>query len=384
MTIVLSGGGSGGHITPILAVAHELKQLQPDVRLGYIGQHGDSLGDIVQGNPDIDDCYAVSAGKLRRYHGEGLRQLLDVKTVALNIRDAFRTLRGCYQSYRLLRRLRPDGIFIKGGFVGVPVGLAAARLHIPYVTHDSDAIPGLANRLIARWAAVHAVALPAEVYRYPAVKTQTVGVPVHANYQPITEDDRRNLRRDLGLGDYDQVVFVTGGGLGAQRLNMAVDSILKPLMEHYPKLAVVESVGRANESATEDRYRQLLTDEQRQRVIVKGYLLDMHRYSGAADVIITRAGATTLAEFAIQGTACIVVPNPVLTSGHQLKNALYLADRGAILTVPEEHLATELLPAVRTLLDNPAKREELRKNLAQVAVPDAAKRLAVILLKQAS
>jgi UDP-N-acetylglucosamine--N-acetylmuramyl-(pentapeptide) pyrophosphoryl-undecaprenol N-acetylglucosamine transferase len=128
----------------------------------------------------------------------------------------------------------------------------------------------------------------------------------------------------------------------------------------------------------------LLTDEQRQRVIVKGYLLDMHRYSGAADVIITRAGATTLAEFAIQGTACIVVPNPVLTSGHQLKNALYLADRGAILTVPEEHLATELLPAVRTLLDNPAKREELRKNLAQVAVPDAAKRLAVILLKQAS
>src|SRR5665213_2594114 len=166
-TIVLTGGGSGGQITPILAIADELKQLQPEARLVYIGQTGDLLGDIPSQHPSIDEVFTVRAGKFRRYHGEGFKQLLDVVTMAKNIRDFFYVIIGFWQSRRLLKQLKPAVIFVKGGFVGVPVGLAAATRQIPFITHDSDPIPGLANRIIARWAVMHAVALPKDIYPYP-------------------------------------------------------------------------------------------------------------------------------------------------------------------------------------------------------------------------
>jgi UDP-N-acetylglucosamine--N-acetylmuramyl-(pentapeptide) pyrophosphoryl-undecaprenol N-acetylglucosamine transferase len=384
MTIVLTGAGSGGHITPILAVAHELKQLNPEIKLLYIGQRGDALGDLPGSSGDIDAVYSVSAGKLRRYHGEGLRQLLDLKTMGLNVRDSFRTLKGCYQSYRLLKQLKPDCVFIKGGFVGVPVGLAAARLHIPFVTHDSDAIPGLANRIIARWAAVHTVALPKEVYDYPSDKTRTVGVPVHANYSAVSRAERTAYVRQIGLEQYSKIILVTGGGVGAQRVNEAVAAIVPKLLESYPDLAIVQSVGRKNETVISEHYKQILNDEQRSRVVVKGYMTDMHIYSGAANVIVTRAGATTLAEFAIQHKACIVVPNPFLTAGHQLKNAEYLASQGAINVVHEGALAHDLYPAISRLLGDEALQLSLGNKLAVFAVPDASKQLAMVLLDQAT
>src|SRR5579862_7870303 len=183
MTILLSGGGSGGHITPLLAVAAELKKLQPDIHIIYVGQRGDKLADIPAHDHNIDEVHTVRAGKFRRYHGEGIKQVLDVQTVLKNVRDAGRVVRGLDESRRLLKRLKPDLVFIKGGFVGVPVGLAAAQLHIPFITHDSDAVPGLANRIIARWATAHAVALPKELYNYPADKTFTVGVPISSDFE---------------------------------------------------------------------------------------------------------------------------------------------------------------------------------------------------------
>ena len=124
MTILLTGAGSGGHITPILALAKELKLQKPDAKLIYVGQTGDKLGDIPANDPNIDVVYTIRAGKLRRYHGEGLKQLLDLLTWFKNIRDFFYLLIGMVQSRRLLKRLQPDIIFIKGGFVGVPIGLA--------------------------------------------------------------------------------------------------------------------------------------------------------------------------------------------------------------------------------------------------------------------
>ena len=381
MTIVLTGGGSGGHNTPVLAVAHELKQLDATVRLVYIGQKGDHLADIPRTNPDIDEAYVISAGKFRRYHGEGWRQVLDLRTMTLNARDMFRVLRGLAQSRRLLKKLQPDVVFIKGGFVGVPVGLAAARLDIPYVTHDSDAIPGLANRLIARKAALHTVALPKEIYNYPASKTRTVGVPVHANYQPVDDAARAEYAALIGLVSYRDIVLFTGGGLGAQRLNQAVQNIVPKLLQDYPQLAVVHSVGRSHEAAAREFY-EALDESLRGRVVVKGYIEDMHNYSGAASIIVTRAGATALAEFALQRKACIVVPNPLLTGGHQTKNADYLASQGAIDVVLEGALEYDLPPAIIRLLNDSKRREDMGRKLSGFAVPDASRQLAMVLLEQ--
>src|SRR5207253_4160634 len=116
----------------------------------------------------------------------GWKNLIDIPMMLKNLRDAFRVVIGMWQSYRLLKKLKPSVIFIKGGFVGVPVGLAAAKRKIPYVTHDSDVLPGLANHIIARWASAHAVAMPKQLYHYPQDKTYTVGVPVSGEYREVT------------------------------------------------------------------------------------------------------------------------------------------------------------------------------------------------------
>jgi len=386
MRIVVTGGGSGGHITPILAVAHEIKKYQPQTEIIYVGQTGDSLGDLPSQDPNIDAVKTVRAGKLRRYHGEGIWQLFDVPTMLKNIRDAFYTLAGIFQSLALLRRLKPDVVFIKGGFVGVPVGLASAFWRIPYVTHDSDAIPGLANRIIARWAKIHAVAMPKEVYSYPQDKTVTVGVPVSHRCNRLTEQDMREAREKVGLAQYDQVILVTGGGLGAQRLNDAVADCAPELLERYPNLAIVQLAGRNKDQALRLKYNERLSARDKPRVVVRDFVTNLHDYSAAANVVITRAGANSLAEFAAQAKACVVVPNLFLTGGHQLKNAKVLADRKAIKMVSEDNLMRDhfaLMPPLVDLLDNPAEAKGLGERLGNLEQSNAAQRLAMVLLEVA-
>ncbi len=385
--VVLTGGGSGGHITPLLAVAAELKRLRPGLSIVYIGQTGDKLGDIPTKNQSIDKVYTVRAGKLRRYHGEGFKQLLDIGTILKNLRDIFYLIVGVLQSRKLLKQLRPSVIFIKGGYVGVPVGLAAGNLGIPYLTHDSDAIPGLANRLIARKASLHAVALPKEVYDYPQDKTVTTGIPLQANFSPVTSQDIKTYRRQLGISEKAKLVFVIGGGLGSQRVNKAVSEAVPHLLSEFEDLRLVHVVGRANEADMQELYATILTPKEQGRVTVMGYINDVYLYSGAADVVVTRAGATNLAEFALQGKACVVIPSPFLAGGHQLKNAQYLKDQKAAIVLDETDLAADpnrLANQISQLLSHPDQRDQLSHNLASFAKPNATNDIAELIINQIS
>ncbi len=385
LKIVLTGGGSGGHITPILAVADEIKKLNPESKLIYIGQTGDALGDIPADHPSIDEVYSVRAGKFRRYHGRGFRQFLDIPTLFKNIRDVYYVLVGTYQSVRLLNRLKPQVVFVKGGFVGVPVGLSAAALRIPYITHDSDSLPGLANRIIARWASLHAVALPKELYPYPATKSVTTGIPLQANFKPVDDKIKRQYRSQLGLPETAPVLFIIGGGQGAQRINTAACEAVPHLMREFKDLQVIHGVGRANEDQMKQKYSEVLSQAELSRLRIFGYDSEVYVYSGASDVIITRAGATNLAEFALQGKACIVIPSPFLTGGHQIKNAQYLADNNAAVVLDEADIqadANRLAGQVSGLIKNPNVRSELASNLSKFAKPEAAHDLAELIIKQ--
>jgi UDP-N-acetylglucosamine--N-acetylmuramyl-(pentapeptide) pyrophosphoryl-undecaprenol N-acetylglucosamine transferase len=385
MTIVVTGGGSGGHITPILAVAKALKAQQPDARIVYVGQTGDPLTDIPASDPNIDEVYSVKAGKFRRYHGEGWKQLLDFETVGKNLRDLMYIVIGLWQSFWLMRKLKPAIIFTRGGYVSVPVALGGRLRGIPYITHDSDAHPSLANRLIARWASVHAVALPEEVYPYPIDKTITVGVPISHDYKHVTPALQAQYRKKLKLEKCDQILLVTGGGNGSQTLNDAVVANADHLLKRYPKLAIVHATGRALEAEVSAAYDTAVDSKDRKRVLVKGFISDMYRYSGAADLIITRAGATTLAEFAVQGKTCIIVPSAWLTGGHQLKNAEALAKQGAIVSMTDEQIEQELRLAsvISDLFDYPKKLQELAQRFSQFAQPHAAAKLAYLILEKA-
>jgi UDP-N-acetylglucosamine--N-acetylmuramyl-(pentapeptide) pyrophosphoryl-undecaprenol N-acetylglucosamine transferase len=379
MVILLVGGGTGGHITPNLAVARELKKLQPDCRIIQVSDKGNKrFGHMAAEEPAVDRVYTIRAGKFRRYYGVPIwKQLLDFKTTLFNIRDFFYFIIGFFQSIKMLWKLTPDVVFLKGGFVGVPVGLAAALLHIPIVTHDSDAIPGLANRIVARWAQVHATGMPAETYPYPPAKTRHVGVLVSDMYELVTPQMRVAYRSALHLPQKAMVIFVTGGSSGAQRLNKAVAVVIPQLLALYADLWVVHQVGKGNM----DTYGEY----SHERLQVAEFLSNLHQYSGAADIVITRAGATALAEMGVQGKACIVVPNPVLTGGQQPKNAAGLITSGAALVVSEEPFkrgdTSQLLAALTDLIDHPAQRQALGKAFHEQTPLDAARQVAQLLLE---
>jgi UDP-N-acetylglucosamine--N-acetylmuramyl-(pentapeptide) pyrophosphoryl-undecaprenol N-acetylglucosamine transferase len=384
MTILVTGGGSGGHITPILAVARELKKQHPDVRIVYVTHTGDPYDDIPAGDPNVDEIQYIRAGKFRRYHGEGIEQLFDYRTMWLNLRDALYILIGIWQSFWLLRKIRPAIIFTRGSFVSVPVCLSAALQRIPYVTHDSDAIPSLTNRIVSRWAAVHAVALPEELYPYPIDKTVMVGVPISPDYRYVDDDLRHKYKEELNLGGYEEVLLVTGGGLGSRAVNGAVIVNATHLLQRYPGMAIVHITGREHEAEVREAYKAALNPEAFSRVIVKGFVTDMYRYSGSANLVIARAGATNLAELAVQAKPSIIVPAPQLTGGHQLKNTAALKAQGAIIEMTEDQLEQEqrLTAVVSDLFDNPAKLQQLSRQFAGLARPDAAREIAAMLFQR--
>ncbi len=384
MKIVMTGGGSGGHITPILAVAHEIKLQSAAHEVIYVGQTGDQLLDVPEHHPSIDAVHTVSAGKLRRYANEGWRQLLDVRSQALNVRDAFRTLRGLFQALKLLHTLKPDVVFCKGGFVGVPVGLAAALLRIPYVTHDSDVTPGLANRIIARWAAQHAVALAVEDYPYPIDKTVSVGVPIAAEYQTVTGRERDKFRAQLGVEAYGHILLVTGGGNGAKALNEAAVANSRYLLGTFSDLLIVHIAGRRLEAETTKAYDDQQLGAARERVWVLGFVDNLYAYSAAADVVVARGGATNLAEFAAQAKACLLVPSKQLS--WNVKNSAALQKRHAVEVLNEDQIEQpeRLGRTLEPLLRDESKRRTLGQVLATIAHPDAAKELALVILQQGS
>ena len=323
----------------------------------------------------------IHAGKLRRYHRVSVwRQLTDLPTLFKNIRDVFITLVGFFQSLLLLARFKPDVVFTKGGFVCVPLGLAARLLGIPLVIHDSDAHPGLANRILSRWAQTIATGSPVEHYPYPPEKMHYVGIPVDPSFVPVSEAKQRELKAELGFHDLNKpLIVVTGGGLGALNINRAVVSIAPQLVEHA---SIYHITGTATYDEVMSHAPELIDYQ-----IVPFVSTGMAPVLGAADIVVSRVGATTMQELAALAKPVVMVPNPYLTGGHQLKNALVYEETDAAVTVDEEELEKNplvLRRALEDLLGDAERRKQLGKALHAFARPDAALDMATLIVDAAT
>ena len=320
--------------------------------------------------------HTIAAGKFRRYHHlTVMQQLLWPQLVLRNIRDVFFVIAGIIQSVFKLIIWRPDVVFTKGGYVCLPVGLAAHWLRIPLVIHDSDAHPGLTNRVLSRWAMFIGTGAPLEYYSYPKEKAKYVGIPIANEFIPFSSAEQAGAKEEWGVAKDRPLIVVTGGGLGAVRMNNVVMEVLQPLQ----KLGSVVLVSGAGQY---DELRSLLPADS-EAFQLYPFVNNMHRLLGASDVVITRAGATTILELAALKKPTILVPNAKLTGGHQIKNAEVYDEAKAAIVVNEDAMVEKpqlLLDAVDHVVNNPGEAKKMAQRFSVFSRPNAAKDMAKMIL----
>ena len=239
MRILSVGGGSGGHVTPIVAVCAKLHEQAPDaeLRVWCDRRFAGRLREMLGGNVRVD---AIASGKLRRYANLTLMQHLKYhlfKTHLRNLIDVFKIIAGFVQSFCKLIVWRPDVVFCKGGFVCLPVGLAAHWLRIPLVIHDSDTVPGLTNRFLARYATKIGTGAPVENYpNYPGSRTTYIGIPVRDEIRRFTASEKSAAKTQLGFDATLPLVLAGGGGGGANALNRMVAAIAPELTKRNAQI----------------------------------------------------------------------------------------------------------------------------------------------------
>lgn len=311
----------------------------------------------------------IYAGKFRRYHRLSVwRQILNVRMMLQNFFDMFLVVIGFMQSLRYLRKVKPDVVFTKGGYVCLPLGYAAHLLRIPLVIHDSDSHPGLTNRLLSKYATLIATGAPLENYSYPKEKSRYVGIPVSSAYRPLKAREQQKCKAALGLADTKKpLIVVTGGGLGSRSLNHVITTIAPQIID---RAAILHVAGQAN-------YREATENApEHADYVIKPFLPEgMALAFGAADIVVSRSGATAMGELASVAKPVILVPSPYLAGGHQLKNADVYNRVGAAIVLEEDKLVLNpllLKKAIVMLLDDPKKREAMAKAIHAFSKPDAA------------
>lgn len=379
--IILTGGGTAGHITPLLAVAKELQKRDKNIELIYIGQKGD-VNEAVIKNYEVPILVKnIYAGKYRRYptHTQ-LQKIFSLKRHLLNIRDIVFTILGLFQSIYILLKLKPSAVFMKGGYVGVPVGLAAGLLRKKLITHDSDVIPGLANRIVGPFVSAHAVATNA-TYPYPKSKTFVTGIPIREEYYNYAEGDgKQRARAELGFKKDDLILFIGGSTQGAKFIDDCVEKVVPNLLNKYKNLIIVHVFGRLNEQTISDRYKDL-TAEAKSRLQLHGFLQDNYKYMAASDILVGRAGATFIAEASVLSSACVIIPAAHLSGGHQVENAKILEKNKAVLLIEEKDLTEDkLFRSLDVLLGSKAERQALGRSLHGLERTDAAEAISKLIL----
>ena len=339
-SIVMTGGGTAGHVTPNLALVPLLKENGYDI--SYIGSYNGIEKNLVAEAGII--YYGISSGKLRRY--------FDWK----NFTDPFRVLRGFSEANKLIKLLKPDVVFSKGGFVSVPVVMAAARNHVPAIIHESDMTPGLANKLAIPFAAKVCCNFPETLKYLPEQKAVHTGSPIR---QELFSGDREAGFAFTGFSEDKPVILIMGGSIGSKFINKAVWSSLDTLLEKYQIIHLVGKGNINNELVGRDGYQQY--------EFISEQLNDIFAMT---DLMISRAGANSISEILALKIPNILIPLSAAASrGDQILNAASFEKQGFSTVLQEEELTGELL--ISTVEDVYNRRNEIKEKMASSKLVDA-------------
>ncbi len=359
MKILLTGGGTAGHLLPLLIVVEELRKRDPEAQFLFVGPRSDFNESLAAYGIEVRE---VEAGKWRRY--------LSLK----NLSDLFRTLVGIDEAIFYMLKFRPDAVLSKGGFASVPAVLGAWMLRLPVLTHESDTVPGWANRLIGRCADKVFISFPGAERYFTKNKVILSGNPIR---EELLAGDRARAKEIFELHEEMPTLLVFGGSQGAQHINQFLLGVVGDVLEKYQ---VIHVCGNNNYDELKQKVDGLPTALKRRYRIYPYLKEEMKDAFALADLVVSRAGANSLAEIIALRKPALVIPLPSAANNHQYLNAKYFAEADLVLMAEEKELAGGKLLDRLEELDG--RREELAANLKRYDEELGGKRPAEIIAEE--
>lgn len=354
MRVIVTGGGSGGHIYPAIAIADKIKEKEPDAEILYMGNDLGLEKDIVPGTG-----YPLELVTAR---------WLDRKSVIELALTGMVTARGVLQALKIMRKFKPDVVIGTGGFVCVPVVFAGHLYGAKCYLHEQNAYPGVANRVLEKFVDKVFLGFPdaAEFFKEPK-KHVDAGNPVRERFYNV---DKAAARERLGIPKDDFVIFSFGGSQGAEKIN-EVGFDLMEVVNGHKGVTYIFGTGSQYYDEILDKAKDKDIEIQ-PNIMVKSYINDIQYYLGAADLIISRAGALSVAESTVCGRALLLIPSPNVTGNHQYYNAKSVADHGGAILLEEKDLTSQkLIAEVMRLWNQPELLEEMGRASKGCAPLDA-------------
>lgn len=372
MRIIFTCGGTAGHISPALALARTFQSHQPDTQVLFVGAAGDSMEARLVPKEGFE---------LRQVEVSSFYRKLGWRSARHNAKAVRNIGRSRRQAGQILDDFRPDLVVGTGGYASYPVTREAARRGIPTAIHESNAVPGLTTRRLAKYVDRVMLGLPADREQYPHPDRVVVtGTPVRPDFFTRT---RREARKELGIPDEKPLVLASWGSLGAAVMNARmVDFLALVIQAGCPFRVLLGSGERYYDDVIEGLERQDIQLSAHRELEVRPYLYDMPLAMAAADVVLCRAGASTIAELSALGKPAVLVPSPNVTGDHQTKNAQAAAGKGGAALLPESQATPQaLFDLVTGLLADPDRRRDMGVAIAALAPADAAEGIYKTLLE---
>lgn len=358
---------------PALAVIKSLKTNYPDIKVTFIGSRFGIESQLI---PKLGiKYYGISTGKFRRYHKSKILNLIDPTTIYNNIKDFFKFIKGIREAKSIISYENPDVIFTKGGFVSLPVGLAGFLSKIPIVTHESDTVMGLSNRIMSKFATSVCVTFPLKYY--PKIKEAKVKVTGNPIREDLLSGKGENYKRINGFDQSRKTILVLGGSQGSRFINESVFEILESILIEHQLIWIA-----GDRDASQINYRiSKLSKEKQKYVKVYGFVTsEIADIYSAADLVISRAGSNVIFELAALSKPAILIPLENMAGNHQDENAKYFSrSGGAYILRQNQTTPKKIFHSIKYLFENPEELVKMSEKIKTLSKPEASSLVAKVI-----
>jgi UDP-N-acetylglucosamine--N-acetylmuramyl-(pentapeptide) pyrophosphoryl-undecaprenol N-acetylglucosamine transferase len=366
LKVIISGGGTGGHIFPALSIADKLKELNPETEILFVG---------AAGRMEMEKVPAAG------YRIEGLPMAgLQRKLTLSNLALPFKVLKSISMAKKLIREFKPDIAIGVGGYASAPLLWAAGRLGVPTLIQEQNGYAGLTNKIVGKKAKSICVAYDGMERFFPADRIVFSGNPIRKEIVPATEEMRKEAMEFYGLNPQKKHIFIVGGSLGSGTLNNAMKKWISDGCPGGDGIEIIWQCGKFYKPSVDAFMKEaeaaVLGGTVLKQIQHSDFIKRMDLAYAAADVVISRSGASSVSELCAAHKATIFVPSPNVAEDHQTHNAMALVNKDAAVLVKDAEAVEKLLPAACALTENPERIAQLEKNIAVLAKTDAAMTIA--------